>query len=256
MVRDVALVIKFKKILLSKISQHGIIRKVKSATLLNTSLLQEAKTMLIKMVQQRSFKYELPWLKPVENSNDLNKSLDKRCQISHLDPFFDGDEVIHIGGRLGKSFLNNECKHPILLPKVGKITDLLLKHYHKLAGHSGWGITLNEICSSGYWIVDTNSAIKNILYNCVECHRHKGRLGEQKMANLHSCRLNECASFTHCRLDMFGPIIVKQRRSEVKCYGAMFTWIASRAIHIEVVFNLDTDSFILALRRLAATCGM
>ena len=46
---------------------------------------------------------------------------------------------------------------------------------------------------------------------------------EQKMANLHSCRLNECASFTHCRLDMFGPIIVKQRRSEVKCYGAMFT---------------------------------
>ena len=89
------------------------------------------------MVQQRSFKDELPWLKPVENSNDLNKSLDKRSQISHLDPFLDGDEVIHIGGRLGKSFLNNECKHPILLPKVGKITDLLLKHYHKLAGHSG-----------------------------------------------------------------------------------------------------------------------
>ena len=77
-----------------------ITKKVKSATLLNTSLLQEAKTMLMKMVQQRSFKDELPWLKSVENSNDLNKSLDKRSKISHLYPFFDGDEVIHIGGRL------------------------------------------------------------------------------------------------------------------------------------------------------------
>ena len=35
----------------------------------------------------------------------------------------------------------------------------------------------------------------------------------------------------------------------------MFTCIASRAIHIEVTFNLDTDSFILALRRLVAGRG-
>ena len=52
MVRVVALVIKFKEILLSKINQHSIIRKVKRTTLLNTNLLEEAKTSLIKMVQQ------------------------------------------------------------------------------------------------------------------------------------------------------------------------------------------------------------
>ena len=39
MIRVVALVIKFKEILLSKIDQHSIIRKVNCATLLNTSLL-------------------------------------------------------------------------------------------------------------------------------------------------------------------------------------------------------------------------
>ena len=75
------------------------------------------------------------------------------------------------------------------------------------------------------------------------------------MANLPSCRLNESAPFTHCGTDMFGPIAVKQRRSEGKRYGAMFTCMASRAIHIEVAFNLDTDSFILALRRLVARRG-
>ena len=163
--------------------------------------------------------------------------------------------MICVGGRLEKSFLNNECKHPILFPKVGKITDLLIKHHHKLTGHSGWGITLNKIHSSGYWIVDANSAVKNIIYNCVECHRYRGRSGEQKMADLLSCRLNESVPSTHCGKDMFRPFVVMQRRSEVKCYGAMFPCMASRAIYIEVTFNLDTDSFILALRRLVARRG-
>ena len=67
-------------------------------------------------MQQRKLKDELRWLKSVENSNDLKKSLDKRSKISRLDPFFDGDGVIRAGGRLGKSFLNNECQHPMLFP--------------------------------------------------------------------------------------------------------------------------------------------
>ena len=67
MVRVDTLVIKFNEILVSKINQRGIIRKVKSATLLNTSLLQEAKTTLIKIMQQRNFKDEIQWLKFVKN---------------------------------------------------------------------------------------------------------------------------------------------------------------------------------------------
>ena len=191
----------------------------------------------------------------MENFNDSNKSLDREARLLAWIHSWMEMKVTRVGGRFEKSFLNDECKHPILFPKVAKITDLLIKHHHKLTGHSGRGITLNEICSSGYWIVDANSAIKNIIYNCVECHRYRGRLGEQKMAYLHSCRLNESAPFTHCGIDMFGLFVVKQRRSEVKRYVAMFTCMASRAIHIEVTFKLDTDSFILALRRLAARRG-
>ena len=74
-------------------NQHGIIRKVKSSTLLNTSLLQDAKTTLIKIVQQQNFKDEPRWLKSVENSNDLSKSLDERSKISRFNPSLDGDEV-------------------------------------------------------------------------------------------------------------------------------------------------------------------
>ena len=143
--------------------------------------------------------------------------------------------------KIGKSFLNNESKHPILLPKVKKITDLLIKHHHKLAGHSGRGITLNEIRSSGYWIVDAKSAVKNILCNCDEFRIHRRRLEELKMANLSSFRFNESVLFTHCGIDMFGPLVSKQRRSEVKRYGANFDYMLRWAIHIEVALKLDTD---------------
>ena len=44
------------------------------------------------------------------------------------------------------------------------------------------------------------------------------------MANLACCTLNESALFTHYGIDMFGTIVVKQRISGVKRYGAMFTY--------------------------------
>ena len=117
-----------------------------------------------------------------------------------------------------------------MLPKVGKITDLLIKHHHRLAGCSAWRIAPNEIGSSGYWIVDANSAVKNIIYNCVEYHRHRWRLGEQKMTNLPSCRLSESVFSTDCEIYMIDLIVVKQWRSKTKLYWTMFTCMADRAI--------------------------
>ena len=54
---------------------------------------------------------------------------------------------------------------------------------------------------------------------------------------------------------MFSPFIIRQRRSEVKRYGAMFTCMNSCAVHIKVTHSLDTDSFILALRQMIARRG-
>lgn len=56
-------------------------------------------------------------------------------------------------------------------------------------------------------------------------------------------------------MDYFGPWLVKQGRREVKRYGALFTCLASRAVHIEVADSLNTDSFLQALRRFIARRG-
>ena len=85
-----------------------------------------------------------------------------------------------------------------------------------IRSHGGRGFTLNKIQGAGYWIVGASSAIKKVISNCVECQRFRGRVGEQKMANLPACRSKEAAPFTHRGMDMFGPFAVKQKKSNVK----------------------------------------
>ena len=54
---------------------------------------------------------------------------------------------------------------------------------------------------------------------------------------------------------MFGPFTIKRHRTELKRYNIIFTWLASRAVHLEVANTIDTDSFIQALRRFIARRG-
>ncbi|KAJ8043650.1 hypothetical protein HOLleu_10841 [Holothuria leucospilota] len=56
-------------------------------------------------------------------------------------------------------------------------------------------------------------------------------------------------------VDNFGPMYVKQGRSQVRRYGCLFTCMSTRAVHIEISHSLDTDSFLNALRRFVARRG-
>ena len=68
MVRAVALVTRFKSNLVSVIKHKAGNKKLaKSQSLLDTSLMEEAKNIIIKMVQKRSFNVEFKWLKSMED---------------------------------------------------------------------------------------------------------------------------------------------------------------------------------------------
>ena len=75
------------------------------------------------------------------------------------------------------------------------------------------------------------------------------------MGDLPSDRLNQEPPFTYSGIDMFGPFLVKDGHKQRKYYGAMFTCMSSRPVHIKNTSSLSTDSFILALRRLISQRG-
>ena len=95
-------------------------------------------------------------------------------------------------------------------------------------------MTLNEIRCNGFWVINGNAAVRSRIYHCVTCKKLRGKLEEQKIADLPEERSSDAAPFTYVGMDMFGPFVNKEGRKELKRYGAIFTCLASRAIHLEV----------------------
>ena len=70
------------------------------------------------------------------------------------------------------------------------------------------------------------------------------------MADLPECRAAiDQPPFSHCGVDLFGPIFIKQGRKRLKRWAVLFTCLTVRCVHLEVVHTCETDSFISALCR-------
>ena len=76
------------------------------------------------------------------------------------------------------------------------------------------------------------------------------KFASKRWVTCHQIDLTQEPAFTYCGIDMFGPFLVRDGCKQRKYYGAMFTCMSSRALHIETTNSMSTDSFILALRRL------
>ena len=75
------------------------------------------------------------------------------------------------------------------------------------------------------------------------------------MADLPEERLDASTAFTNVGVDYFGPFIVKIGRRNEKRWCCFFTCLTMRAVHLEVVSKLDTDSCLNAIMRFIARRG-
>ena len=162
---------------------------------------------------------------------------------------------MQVGGRLQNSSMAEECIHPAILPKGSAVSTMIVRDCQKRMAHSGRGGTMQVIRSNGYWIIICNVLVRHVIYNCIICRSMRGKFGEQVRGNLLKDRVSEAPPFTYFGIDLFSPFMVKERRSVMKRYGALFTCMARRAVHIEVVTTMEADSFIMALRRMIARRG-
>ena len=131
-----------------------------------------------------------------------------------------------------------------------------MRFTHEKTAHSGREYVVAELRRK-YWITGVRGLVKRVLKKCITCKRQDARPCEQQMGDLPPDRVTPGGpAFVSVGVDYFGPIAVKRGRGREKRYGCLFTCLSSRAVHIEVVESLDTDSFINCLQRFIARRGL
>lgn len=176
-----------------------------------------------------------------------------------MNPFIDDKGVLRVGGRLQNANVNYSKKFPIILPKNCHVTKLIVRQEHLLLLHGGIKLVLSSL-SQKYYIINAVREVKSVIHKCVICCRHKAEASQQLMGSLPRDRVNAARVFEKVGVDYCGPFEIKQssKRNSIitKGYVALFVCFASKAIHIEVVSDMSTDTFLAAFKRFTARRGV
>lgn len=158
------------------------------------------------------------------------------------------DGVIRMSGRMPDA-LSFEENNPIILPSKHPFTELLIKSYHEAYLHVGVNTVVNSLRKK-FRILKCRAAVKRIFNDCYVCKQKKIKTSKVKMAPLHYQRTNpNVYPFTYVGIDYFGPILVKHGRKLEKHWICLFSCLSTRAIHMEIVPSLTTNSCIMAIMR-------
>ncbi|XP_058817455.1 uncharacterized protein LOC131680761 [Topomyia yanbarensis] len=220
--------------------------------------LQKAETVLWRQVQAEAFPDEVKIL--LKNRNcKLGQSsieLEKSSEIFKLSPVLDTDGVIRMNGRLKKSeFASFDMKFPIILPKTHEITKKLIHHFHEKFGHANRETVFNEL-RQRFYIPKLRITIKQVMKECMWCRVNRCHPAIPQMASLPVQRVTpNLRPFSSVGVDYLGPIGVTVGRRKEKRWIALFTCLAIRAVHLEVVHGLSTQACLMAIRRFICQRG-
>ena len=208
---------------------------------------EKAKATIFKLLQQEQYSEEMKSLR-------AEKEIPKSSKILQFSPFLDEEGLIRDKGRIGKSQLDFDAKHPILLHWKHHAVELFLRNEHKNNQHEGTEHVRN-IAQQKMWILVIRKALRSIRNKCVTCRKGRAQTIAPVMADLPEERLDASTAITNVGVDYFGPFIVKIGRRKEKRWCCLFTCLTVRAVHIEVVPKIDTDSCLNANMRFIARRG-
>ena len=205
--------------------------------LLSVNEIEGAEKMLIKDAQEE--------LKQSPNFKKLCTNLDLR----------DREGILVCHGRLENADLETEAKFPIILPRDHKITELIVLDCHNRVHHCKLRATLSEL-RSRFWVTRGRQYVKKILIRCFICRKLEGKaFSSPPAAPLPEFRVSEAAPFSSVGIDFAGPLYYKANGGMSKCYIALFSCSITRALHLELINDLATPTFICCLRRFCARRG-
>ncbi|CAG7786005.1 unnamed protein product [Allacma fusca] len=112
-----------------------------------------------------------------------------------------------------------------------------------------------------YWIISGRDVVRQYVKRCLVCFRHRAKACNQKMSDLPAARVIPTRPFQRCGVDFAGPFTLRRTiggRSNQTCksYVCVFVCFVTRAIHLELVSDLTSDSFMASFKRFIARRGL
>ena len=172
--------------------------------------------------------------------------------------FLDETGMWRCGGRLTNADLPYSTKHPVLLPKDHPLTALIMKDAHGRVQHNGVKETLTKLRIK-YWIIRGRSLVKSIVHYCVLCRRFEGTpCHAPPPPPLPTFRVREGPAFSYTGVDFSGPLYIRTTNPAQgnKVWICLYTCCVTRAVHLDIVPDLSTETFIRCIKRFAARRGL
>jgi hypothetical protein len=174
--------------------------------------------------------------------------------LAKFQPELDSDGVVRQASRLRyNTDIKTEIRFPVIIPAQSRLVDLIIHDVHEDLNHSK---SVNHIFNqmSKYRLTKgTRERIKKYVKNCLRCKRLWPRPLGQQMGPLPDFRVptGGLEPFSTTTLDAAGPFEIRQGRGKarLKRHLLIFTCAVTRAVHIEVMFGVHTDDFLMALSR-------
>ncbi|XP_055623266.1 uncharacterized protein LOC129766702 [Toxorhynchites rutilus septentrionalis] len=225
-------------------------RQSRSSGPLSTAELEEALICLVKLSQQESFAADLQSIRTTGHVKPTSK-------LKALVPVL-VDGVLRTRGRLNHAAVPYAQKQPMILDHKHPFTLLVVRHYHLNRLHAGPTL-LAAIVRTKFWPLRLRDLTRKITHECVTCFRTRPNSSDQVMADLPLVRVTPALPFLNSGVDFCGPFYLRpptRKSAPLKVFVAVFVCLSTKAIHLELVGNLSTDSFIACLKRFAARRGI
>ncbi|GFY13555.1 integrase catalytic domain-containing protein [Trichonephila clavipes] len=129
-------------------------------------------------------------------------------------------------------------------------TDSLISYYWI----RGVSVTLTQLRKK-YWIPKGRQLVKTMIRICLVCKKYSAKPADQLSGQLPRDRITQSPPFQIVGIDFTGAILVKDNQETRKSYVSLFTCAVTRAVHLELVSDMSTKCFLLALRRFLTRRG-
>lgn len=147
-------------------------------------------------------------------------------------------------------------EYPIYLPDVAVLATRLVEDAHLRTLHGGIGLTMAKV-RERFWIPRLRQLVRKVIKVCHGCKRfHALALQVPPPGLLPKDRTEGNAPFNVIGLDFTGAIKYRvQPRAQGKAYVALYSCSLTRAIHLELVPNMELKEFIVSFKRFIARRG-